>query len=102
MSNLILKRYSTYSNLQGLFINIEGNFPIYTPEEECSFLTKQEQTQIFIEKENILYSDKTCEQVGNLIDKKLFTIKPTSNDEEYSLTKIVYGNKELNCYECLP
>jgi hypothetical protein len=100
-NSVYLKRYSTYSKT-GMAINVEGNFPIQFPSsQECNFLTKKEQMQIFIEKNNTQTGTRTCEDIGKLIDKKLFTEKPNIENEEYILSKIIYGNEELECYECL-
>lgn len=100
-NSVYLKRYSTYSK-NGRAINVEGSFPIQFPlAQECNFLTKREQMQNFIEKNNLQTGIRTCEDVGKLIDKKLFTEKPNIEGEEYILSKIIYGNEELTCYECL-
>ena len=101
MGNLILKRYATYS-LSGQSINVDGSFPVYIPEGECLFDSKKEITRAYIEKMNRINGNKTCEDLGKLIDKKLYTNNPNLPDEKVQLNKIIYGIEEYLCYECLP
>ena len=104
MADLIyLKRYSTYSNRTNLTLNIEGNFPIQMPDSVCEPSSEAEQIAEYIEANNTIYTNThTCEELGNLIDKRIFTKNPNLKGEKYVLTSIVYGDEKMECYECLP